>query len=76
MPKPEEIPTPDQTFEKDLEELILSDLGIGVDDPQVGTDVVNSIAETLRSTPGTLSHYMAEAEEWEAAWGAMDDEEE
>jgi len=56
--------------------LITGKFSKGVDDPQVGTDVVNSIAETLRSTPGTLSHYMAEAEEWEAAWGAMDDEEE
>ncbi len=61
---------------KQLEDLILSELGISVDDPTLKSGIVHSIAETLASTPGTFSHAMRQAEEFEDAWGSMDDEEE
>ncbi|MGA3150216.1 MAG: hypothetical protein ABSD10_01180 [Candidatus Saccharimonadales bacterium] len=63
-------------FDQQLVDLVLEEAGITVDDPTLKSGIVSSMAETLANTPGTLSYRMRQAEEFEAAWGAMDDEEE
>jgi len=66
----------DPQFERELEKLVLDEIGISVDDPTLRMDLIHGIAENLANTPGTFSHAMREAERFEATWGAMDDEEE
>ncbi len=60
----------------ELQNFVLNELGIKVSSPEEGAAIVESIAARLRSTPGTMSHFLAEAELTEAAWGAADGEEE
>lgn len=51
-------------FDRQLEDLVLSELGITVDDPTLKSGIVHAIAENLAETPGTFSHYMRYDEDW------------